>query len=381
MARSTLWIALPLAALAAVIAFLLIGRPLDPLTESAPPVEELAIETVRLAPDMISLNVRADGSEPVTIAQVQVDGAWRVFSATPSAGIERLATARIDIPYQWIEGESHHVLLLTSTGAAFEHTIDVAIAPQEWNGTALARLGLIGILLGIVPVAIGLLAYPAIRAAGPEAIRFILALTVGLLLYLFVDTIGEGLELGAEALGRLRGTTVVWVAMGLTAIALLAIGRRGGKAPEGARLAFFIALGIGLHNLGEGLVVGAALATGAAALATFLVIGFVIHNVTEGIGIAAPLAAGKRPSLAGFAGLAALAGLPAVAGVLIGTGAVNPYWAALSFGIGAGAILQVVIEVAAFMMRQGGTKALLAPSGAAGIVAGLVIMYTTALLV
>jgi zinc transporter ZupT len=381
MAKSWIWIVLPVAALVAVVAFLLVGRPLAPLTESAPPVEEVAVETVDLEPGLISLNVRADGSEPVTIAQVQVDGAWRMFTATPSATIGRLGTARIDIPYPWIEGETHHILMLTPTGVGFDHTIDVALPKHEMSGASLFRLALVGVLLGLVPVAIGLLAYPAIRAAGQNVVQFMLALTVGLLLYLFVDTIGEGLELGAEALGRLRGTTVVWVAAGLTLIALLAVGRRGGKAPEGIRLAFFIALGIGLHNLGEGLVVGAALATGAAALATFLVVGFIVHNVTEGIGIAAPLAAGERPSLAAFAGLAALAGLPAVVGVLLGTGAVNPYWAALCFGVGAGAILQVVIEVASFMIRQGGGKALVAPAGAAGIVAGLVVMYTTALLV
>ncbi|MCP4382470.1 MAG: ZIP family metal transporter [Hyphomicrobiales bacterium] len=157
--------------------------------------------------------------------------------------------------------------------------------------------------------------------------------------------------------------------------------RRGGKAPEDVRLAFFIALGIGLHNLGEGLVVGAAVATGAAALATFLVIGLVIHNVTEGIGIAAPLAAGKPPPMSSFVGLAALAGLPAVAGVLLGTGAVSPFWAALSFGISAGAILQAIIEVAALLNRQNGGRAFVAPAGAAGVVAGVAVMYATALLV
>lgn len=381
MTRVWISIAVPLIALAAVLAFLLIGRPLDPLTESSPPVEELAIETVDLTPGMISLNVRADGSQPVTIAQVQVDGAWRTFTATPSTVLGRLSAAQVDIPYPWIEGETHHVVLLTSTGVGFEHTIDVALTRPEWRGATLSRLALIGVLLGIVPVAIGLLAYPAIRAAGPQALGFVLALTVGLLLFLFIDTLGEGLELGAEVLGRLRGTTLVWISMGFTAIALLAIGRRGGKAPEGTRLAFFIALGIGLHNLGEGLVVGAAVATGAAALATFLVIGFVIHNVTEGIGIAAPLAAGERPPLSSFVGLAALAGLPAVAGVLLGTDAVNPFWAAFSFGVGAGAILQVIIEVTALMIRQSGSRALVAPAGAAGVITGLGVMYVTALLV
>ena len=139
------------------------------------------------------------------------------------------------------------------------------------------------------------MAYPALRRAGPAARRFVLALTVGLLVYLLIDTLHEGLELGAAALGRLRGETLVWVAALFTATVLLGLGRRGGVAPRGVALAGFIALGIGLHNLGEGLVVGSALATGAAALASYLVVGFVLHNVTEGLGIATPLTAARPP--------------------------------------------------------------------------------------
>ena len=378
--KRALWLALPAALLAAVVAFLLLGRPLAELARSAPPVEELVIETVRLEPGLIRLGVRGDGSGPVAIAQVQVDGAYREFTATPSPVVGRLGAAALAIPYPWVEGETHHLLLVTSTGATFEHTIDVAVAPPAWQAS-LGALLLVGLLLGIVPVVIGLLGYPAIRRLGSAGMTFILALTIGLLLFLLVDTVSEGLEKGAEALDRLRGTTVVFVAMTLTALLLLALGRRGGKAPDGLRLAFFIALGIGIHNLGEGLAVGAALAAGAAALATFLVVGFVVHNVTEGVGISAPLATGEPPPLLAFAGLATLAGAPAIVGVLIGTQAVNPYWAAVCFGIGAGAILQVVIEVASLLIRRDGSGALVRPAGAGGIVAGLAVMFGTALLV
>jgi zinc transporter ZupT len=153
-------------------------------------------------------------------------------------------------------------------------------------------------------------------------------------------------------------------------------------APEGLALAGFIALGIGLHNFGEGLAVGAAIATGAAALATFLVIGFIIHNVTEGIGIAAPLVtADKRPSVYAFGLLAALAGLPAIIGIFLGTAAVTPYWTAVAFGIGAGAILQVIIEVAALIVRREGPDALVSPASAGGLIAGIGVMYLTALFV
>jgi zinc transporter, ZIP family len=175
---------------------------------------------------------------------------------------------------------------------------------------------------------------------------------------------------------------VVWLAALLTFGALMVIGRRGGRAPAGVALATFIALGIGFHNLGEGLVIGAAFATGEAALASFLVVGFALHNVTEGVGIAAPLVE-ARPRLGIFAALAALAGLPAVLGTWAGAFAFSPHWAALCFGIGAGAILQVVVEVAAYLHRLAARAGDSALSGAtlAGFAGGLFVMYATAILV
>ena len=160
-----------------------------------------------------------------------------------------------------------------------------------------------------------------------------LALTVGLLAFLLVDTLEEGLEIAAGAASALQATALVWLGALITFLALMVVGRRGGRAPEGVALATFIALGIGLHNLGEGLAIGASFATGEAALASFLVIGFTLHNLTEGVGIAAPLLE-ARPRLGVFAALAALAGLPAVAGTWIGAFAFAPHWAALCFGIG-----------------------------------------------
>ncbi len=385
-----IWLALPALALAAILAAILIGKPLERLSASAPPVEELSVEAVKLTPGLISLTVRADGSLPVTVAQVQIDGAWRAFTAAPSAPIGRLGNARIDIPYPWIEGDSHGVALLTSTGAIFEHTIEVAVPALAPVGADLGQMILIGLFLGLAPVAAGLLAFPAIRGASEGAMGFILALTIGLLGYLFIDTVSEGLEVAETALDRLRAGTLVWVAMAASALVLLAIGRRGGRPPEGAALATFIAFGIGVHNFGEGLAVGAALSSGAAALATFLVVGFAIHNVSEGFAISAPLAedrsTGGRPGLAIFAGLAALAGLPAVPGVMLGAAAFGPYWTALCFGIGAGAILQVIIEIAAMLVRRAeragaGRSGAVTATTLLGGTAGLAIMYLTALLV
>jgi hypothetical protein len=382
LARGTLpWLALPLLVLAALLAALVLWRPLEGLTEAAPPVETVSVERVRLTPGLISVAVRADGSQPVRIAQVQVDGAFRTFAMEPPGPIARLGQARLDIPFPWVEGEGHRLVLISGTGAVFEHEIEVAAATPDWDAPTLAVLALVGLLLGVAPVATGLLAFPGLRGLGPAGMRFVLALTVGLLGYLLIDTLGEGLEEAGKALDRLHAPVLVWVAAAVTAGLLLMLGRRGGRAPEGAALAGFIALGIGLHNLGEGLAVGAAISAGEAALATFLVIGFTIHNVSEGFGIAAPLVGGRRPRLATFAGLALLAGLPAVPGVWLGAQAVSPFWVALAFGIGAGAILQVIVEVTGLIARREGGGALLSGPSLAGVMAGLAVMYVTALFV
>lgn len=376
----TVWLLLPVAALAAVIAFILLGRPLDQLTAAAPPVEELNIEQVRLEPATIILTVRADGSDPIRISQIQVDGAYRQFTQNPEGALGPLRSATITIPYPWVEGEAHHIVLLTTTGVTFEHTIDVAQPTPDLAGATLWQLTVIGLLLGVAPVAAGLMFYPALRQAGSTGLLFLLTVTVGLLLFLLIDTLGEGLAVASEAINRLQAEVVVWVAAAVTFLALLIVGRRGGRSPEGIRLAFFIALGIGLHNFGEGLAVGASLATGAAALATFLVVGFVIHNVTEGIGIAAPML-NRSPRFLVFVGLASLAGLPAVAGVWAGSQAVTPFLTALALGIGAGAILQVIVEVLQYVRGRHGTGAITSASGAGGLIVGLGVMYATALLV
>jgi ZIP family zinc transporter len=377
--RRLLWLIVPVALLAALLAALLVWRPLDRLASGAPPVEEVAVERVRLSPRLIQLGVRADGSEPVRIAQVQVDGAYRTFTQSPPGPIGRLDTATLAIEYPWVDGETHHLTILTSTGVTFDKTIDVAQETPTLERTTALTLALVGLLLGVAPVAAGMLAYPALRSVGETGMQFLLALTVGLLTFLLIDTLREGLEFAAGAVERLRTQTLVWVAMLVSAALLIAVGRRGGRAPQGVALAFFIALGIGLHNFGEGLAVGASLAAGAAALAAFLVIGFTIHNVTEGVGIAVPLV-DARPPIAVFVGLTALAGLPAVLGVWLGALAVEPLWLSLAFGVAAGALLQVIIEVGALTFRRGGRLAM-GPASLGGVAAGLCIMYATAILV
>lgn len=378
--RTILAVAAPLLLIAAVAAAFLAADPLRPLTGSVPPVERVTVERHVLDSDGIGLLVRAGGTEPLRIAQVQVDGAYWSFVQDPPGDLGRLSTAWLRIPYPWVLGETHKVVVVTRTGLTFEHTIDVAVATPGRN--SLGLLGLVGVFVGVVPVVLGMLFYPALRAGGSRTLGFALALTVGLLGFLLVDTLGEALELAAGSAPGFKGGAMVWIAAALTFALLMTVGHRKGGEVGAMGLATAIAFGIGLHNLGEGLAIGSAFATGAAALGTFLVLGFTLHNVTEGIGIVAPLV-GERPRWPSFIGLAALAGLPAVAGIWLGSYAFSPHWAALALAVGAGAILQVVVEVGGLMVRQarrqGGTWT--TPSALAGVFLGVAIMYGTALLV
>lgn len=375
------WAVLPLALLVALVWVFLATDPLAPLGSAAPPLEELTVERTTLDDGGIHLLVRADGSAPIRIAQVQVDGAYWTFEQRPPGELGRLETAEVLVPYPWVQGETHHLTLLSSTGVPFAHTIDVAVPTPRFGLGRLLAFALLGIYVGVVPVGLGLLFYPWLRSLGRRGLQFLLALTLGLLAFLLVDTLQEGLELAAGAAGAFQSAASVWLAAGLAFLLLVVVGRRRG-APEGASLATFLALGIGLHNLGEGLAIGAAFAVGQAALGSFLVVGFTLHNITEGIGIAAPLTR-HRVALRTFVGLAALAGLPAVIGTWVGAFAFAPQWAALFLGIGAGAILQVMVEVGAYLARstEPGLRGWLSGTNLAGFALGVAVMYTTGMLV
>jgi zinc transporter ZupT len=375
-----LWLVLPLFLFGLAAAWLIKGDPLSVFNIGAPPVEKLTFERRVLDENGIHLKVRAGGSEPMTIAQVQVDEAYWTFKQEPPGDIARVASAWIHIPYAWVLGETHKVKVVTKTGTTFEHEITVAVATPKPHLNQLRPQAMVGAFVGILPVAIGLMFYPLLRRAGPDGISFVLALTAGLLVFLAVDTLEDALELAGKAAAAFQGHVMVAIVALLSFLGLLAFGRRHG-APSGLALATYIALGIGLHNLGEGLAIGAAFATGAAALGTFLVLGFTLHNITEGIGIAAPLLK-ERPSVSTFAGLALLAGGPAIVGIWLGSLAQTPHWAAFALAIGAGAILQVLVEVGSYVVRrQGGLEQALSPPIVGGLALGVVLMYATGMLV
>lgn len=375
-----IWAVMPLALLVGAIALFLAKNPIGSLGVNAPPVQRLGVEQTRLDENGIHLQVRAGGSEPVTIAQVMVDEAYWKFTMKPEGPIPRLSTARITIPYPWVKDELHEITLLTDVGATFTHTIEVAEPSPDWSIQRLWGYVLLGIFIGVVPVGLGLMFYPYLKTQGQTVLQFLLTLTLGLLLYLFVDTIQEGLELASQAAEAFEGSLLVWLVTGLSFLLIYALGRRRGQAPKGLSLATYLAVGIGFHNLGEGLAVGAALASGEAALGSFLVVGFTLHNITEGIGIATPLLE-RKTKLLTFIGLTVLAGLPAAAGTVVGAFSYSPHWGAILFAIGAGAILQVIVEIASYIYRQAEEGNRFTIPNIAGFTLGLAIMYGTALMV
>jgi ZIP family zinc transporter len=376
----------PLIIVAALAVVFVVFNPIASLRE-VPPVEAVAFERTVFEPGLIELHVRNDGPDPVVISQVLVNDAYRDFSATQST-LGRLDTATVRVSYPWDDGLPVTIGLVTSTGLVIEHEVEVAALTPAPDASTLWVYALLGVYIGVIPVLIGLLWFPSLRQASRRWLDFFLALTLGLLVFLLLDTVAEGLELAGEtgaALGGLQLFGFGAIAAVLCLISLEGVLQRrradnkGGAASlTPLALAYLIAAGIGLHNLGEGLAVGAALATGELALGTFLVLGFALHNTTEGLAIVAPMGSSEsRPSLWHFAGLGALAGAPTIAGAWAGGFAFTPAWAALAFGVAAGAIAQVVWQIAKGMDR--GRRAVMG-TGALGFLAGFVIMYATGLL-
>lgn len=376
---------LPLVLLTAVLVLFIQLDPMESLTGNQPPVEDLSVERVILNSDGIVMHVINAGPETVTIAQVLVDEAYWSFNISPANELPRLGRATITIPYHWVEGEAHELRLLTSSGATFDHTIDVAVATPPSDVTRWFLLGLVGFFVGIVPVGLGLMWFPLLQSMKKRALDFVLALTVGLLVFLLFDTILEGVEFAGEVPKVFNGLPLVFLIAILSYMMLTLIGRRQGvrdrSTPKGRLwIATAISIGIGLHNLGEGMVVGVSIASGEAALGSFLVIGFVLHNVTEGVGIGAPMAV-DRPGFGKLIVLTVIAGGPAIIGTWIGGFSYTPFLAVLFFAVGAGAILQVIVEVSRLLGTGDKESNWLSWSNMMGMMTGITIMYVTALLV
>jgi zinc transporter, ZIP family len=380
-----LWALGPVLALAAVVGlFVSSGSSLvDLIGRNPPPADELDVRRVELHPGQIRIHVTNPQTDAITIASVAVDNAIVPFTLDGPRAVKRLRSSTIVVPYDWVRDEPLTVGVTSSTGIETTKEIAAAVETPRPSARGFLGYGLIGFLVGILPVGLGLLWLPSLRRASAEWLAAFMALTAGLLTFLGVEALAEAFDRQAALPSGLGGAGLVLLGVAISYLGMTFLsGSLCGRGVEagGLTLALLVATGIGVHNLGEGLAIGGSFAVGELQLGSFLIVGFMIHNVTEGLGIAAPVAEGKgRPALSRLALLTLVAGAPAIPGTWIGGYVSSDVLGVLFFAAAAGAALQVVVEVGRFVARR-------APGGlgsgyaVGGFLAGIVVVYATGLL-
>jgi zinc transporter ZupT len=374
---------LPLVILGGVIwLFVTTGGGLD-LTSPAP-VETLAVERTVLKPDQIEIELRNTSPEEVRIAQVIVNNAVWPFTISPGPTIPRLQTATVHLDYSWSYGEAYAIRLFSSNAIPFDVEIPVAFETPEPDTNTFLSFTLIGLYVGVIPVYLGLFWFPALRQLGRRWMVFLLAVTAGLLVFLGLDTLAEALEQAAAVPGSFQGLGLVGIGAVGTFFLLDSISKRQAstgrsEAAQRLSLAYMIATGIGLHNLGEGLAIGAAYNVGEIALGAFLVVGFIIQNITEGLGIIAPVLR-DRPGIGNLALLGLVGGAPAIVGAWIGGFSPSPTLAVLFLAVGTGAVFEVVYEIAKLIQKDTDREPM-PLTVFTGIVSGMLLLWITGLLI
>jgi zinc transporter ZupT len=376
---------IPLVVLGAMLAFLL--WPGNVLLNIGIPLPDVTIERVEFLEGRITAYIRNTGPQSVEIAQADVNDRIVPAAIEPSKVLERFAEAKVVIPFQWIEGQPYEVGITTSDGTRFAKAVAAAAPTPQPDAWRVSLFALLGTYVGVIPVLIGLLWYPFVRRLSQPKYSFFLSLTAGLLLFLGIDALVEANEISLENIaGAFRGQLLIATAAIVSFLALMYVSDRlvdgtgKSRVVQGSfAIALMVAIGIGLHNLGEGLAIGGAMVVGEVALSTFLIVGFTLHNTTEGLAIVAPMAK-ERPRIPYLVALGIIAGAPAIAGTWIGGFVASPVASIVFLAIGAGAVFQVVVVIGKFIRRSSGGRFLTGPV-AGGIAAGMLIMYLTTLLI
>lgn len=381
--RTLILLLIPIVLLAGVIAlFLSTGGGLD--FESPAPVENLDVENYVLERNEFYLHVRNTGPEELTVATVIINEAIMPFTVTPSPTIPRLGRATIHVNYAWSAGEAYGITIFTSNAVPFAVDIPVAFETPQPSARTFWGFTLIGLYVGVIPVFLGIFWFPALRQLGRRTMTFLMAATAGLLIFLGLDTLAEALEVAAEVPSAFQGIGLIGIGAVATFLLLDAISKRqteitGNETDRRLAIALMIAIGIGFHNLGEGLAIGAAYNVGEIALGTFLVVGFIIQNITEGLGIIAPVLR-DRPSLGRLALMGLIGGAPAILGAWIGGYTPSPFLAVLFLAIGTGAIFEVVYEIAKLIQKDTARES--TPLTVfSGVLTGMLLLWVTGLLI
>jgi len=374
---------LPIIILGVVImVFLTTGGGLN--LASPAPVEALTEERTILQPGEIEITVRNAGPEDLTIAQVIINDAVWPYTTSSGATIPRLRTTTIHLAYPWAYGEAYAIRVFSTNAIPFDFEIPVAFETPKADAKTFLSFTLIGLYVGVIPVYLGLIWFPALRWLGRRSMVFLLALTAGILVFLGLDTLAEAIEQASAIPGAFQGIGLIGIGVVSTFLLLDAITKRQiatarSEVSQRLSLAYMIAIGIGLHNLGEGLAIGAAYNVGEIALGAFLVVGFIIQNITEGLGIIAPVLR-DRPGIRHLAILGFIGGAPAILGSWIGAFSPSPTLAVLFLAIGTGAVYEVVYEIAK-LIRKDTAREAMPLTVFSGIVAGMLVLWVTGLLI
>jgi ZIP family zinc transporter len=381
--RTIVALVIPLILLASVIAVFVRTNGAGLNVTPPAPIETVQFGRTILRPGEIELHLRNTSPEAITLAQVNINDAIWPYTISPSPTIPRLGSVVLTLAYPWVHGEAYEISLLSSSSIPFSVSIPVAAVTTRVSSGTLLSFTLIGLYVGLIPIILGMLWLPILKRMGAGAMLFLMSATVGLLLFLGIDATTEALELTRDLSGTFQGVGIIGIGIVGTWLLLDAIGRqqRGAErsgAGQRLSLATVIAIGIGLHNFGEGLAIGAAFAVGAAALGTFLVVGFIIQNITEGLGIIVPIAK-DSPSLRKLAWLGLIGGAPAILGAWVGGLVHSPPLSILFLAIGAGAVFQVAFEIARKMIWGGAALQKRPLFAFGGVLAGMLVLYVTGL--
>jgi zinc transporter, ZIP family len=438
----------PIVVLAVMIIFLLSPYG-QSLINTGIPLPQVTIEKVEFHDNQILVSIRNTGPLEIIVSQADVNDRIQSAAIEPSSMIPRLAEAKVMIPFPWIPGTPYEIGITTSDGTRFSKSVEAAaLAPSPDANQALLFTSL-GVYVGVIPVMIGLMWYPYIRRISIGKYSFFLSLTAGLLVFLGIDALLEVNEIVNQNLAAVFNGQALSVLVTISSfiVLLYASERLTQRAIEKAVLnknnhslassssaeelgksekssterqgdeiynksaktssstqevqiqlqryqqllkpltiSMMIAIGIGLHNFGEGLAIGAAMLLGEVALSTFLIVGFTLHNTTEGLAIVAPIAKierSRRMMIRRLVMMGLIAGVPTIAGTWIGGFLYSPIGAVIFLSVGAGAIFQVVYSLVSWIShhQKSGPSSSLSGHVIGGFITGLLIMYLTGLLV